>query len=159
MPSASDVLLSLVPNPPLGFRFGVFFMLEGMLPNLLDTRFKSVSGIGATLNLQSVQNGGQNLFVHQLPERVQYENLVLERGLAVGSILAQNFDDAMCNFSFHPSNVLVSLLDESGLPLNNWLFTSAIPVRWRLSNLDADSNQVAIETLELSYQRMQAVRL
>jgi phage tail-like protein len=103
--------------------------------------------------------GGQNLYSHKLPERVQYENLVLERGLAVGSPLVIEFNAAMSLFKFTPSNVLVSLLDEAGIPISSWLFMNAYPVKWTVSNLDADSNTVVIETLELSYQRMQTIRI
>jgi phage tail-like protein len=35
----------------------------------------------------------------------------------------------------------------------------AYPVKWRVSDLDAASNTVVIETLELAYQRMQVIRV
>lgn len=153
-----DYLLTQAP-PPLGFRFGVFFFAGGAVPNPIDFRFRKVSGIGATVTTRTVNSGGQNLATYKLPERVQYENLVLERGLMVGSPLAVEFNVAMSMFQFVPSNVLVSLLDEAGVPVSSWLFVTAYPVRWSVSNLDADSNQVVIETMELAYQRMQAMRI
>lgn len=152
-------LMSLRAGPPLGFRFGVFFFIGGVVPNPLDFRFKKVSGIGSTISTSTLNEGGQNLYSHKLPERVQYENLVLERGLAVGSPLVVEFNAAMSLFKFVPSNVLVSLLDEAGIPISSWLFTNAYPVKWTVSSLDADSNAVVIETMELSYQRMQAIRI
>jgi phage tail-like protein len=159
MPNPSNPLQLLASGPPLGFRFGVFFFFGGGIPNPLDTRFKKVSGIGSSVSTRPLQEGGQNLFSHHLPERVQYENLVLERGLAVGSLLADEFDSTMSLFKFNPSDVLVSLLDESGLTLSSWLFLKAFPVKWTVSALDAEANQVVIETLELSFQRMQSIRL
>lgn len=152
-------LMSLRAGPPLGFRFSVFFFIGGVVPNPLDFRFKKVSGIGSSISTSTLNEGGQNLYSHKLPERVQYENLVLERGLAVGSPLVVEFNAAMSLFKFVPSNVLVSLLDEAGIPISSWLFTNAYPVKWTVSSLDADSNAVVIETMELSYQRMQAIRI
>jgi phage tail-like protein len=143
----------------LGFRFGVFFFIGGVVPNPLDFRFKKVSGIGSTITTRTINEGGQNLYSQKLPERVQYENLVLERGLAVGSPLVVEFNIAMSLFEFAPSNVLVSLLDEAGIPISSWLFMNAYPVKWTVSSLDADSNTVVIETMELAYQRMQAIRI
>lgn len=143
----------------MGFRFGVFFFIGGVVPNPLDFRFKKVSGIGSTISTSTLNEGGQNLYSHKLPERVQYENLVLERGLAIGSPLVVEFNAAMSLFKFVPSNVLVSLLDEAGIPISSWLFTNAYPVKWTVSSLDADSNTVVIETMELSYQRMQPIRI
>lgn len=152
-------LISLRAGPPLGFRFSVFFFIGGVVPNPLDFRFKKVSGIGSTISTSTLNEGGQNLYSHKLPERVQYENLVLERGLAIGSPLVVEFNAAMSLFKFVPSNVLVSLLDEAGIPISSWLFTNAYPVKWTVSSLDADSNTVVIETMELSYQRMQPIRI
>ncbi len=152
-------LMSLRSGPPLGFRFGVFFFAGGVVPNALDTRFKKVTGIGATVSTRTLNEGGQNLFSHKLPERVQYDNLVLERGLVVGSPLAVEFNTAMSQFKFSPSNVMISLLDEASTPVSSWLFINAYPVKWTVSNLDADSNTVVIETMELSYQRMQTMEI
>jgi len=152
-------LMSLRAGPPLGFRFGVFFFAGGVVPNPIDFRFKKVSGIGSSVLTTPLNEGGQNLYSQKVPEKVQYENLVLERGLAVGSPLAVEFNATMSLFKFSPSNVLVSLLDEAGIPLSSWLFMKAYPVKWTVSSLDADSNAVVVETLELAYQRMQAIRI
>lgn len=156
MPSSSP---SSSSGPPLGFRFGVFFFIGGVVPNALDFRFKNVSGISARVATHPLNEGGQNLYSHKLPERVQYENLVLERGLAVSSPLVVEFNVAMSLFKFTPSNVLVSLLDEAGEPITSWLFVNAYPIKWNVSSLDAESNTVVIETMELSYQRMQTIRI
>ena len=72
MTSFADRLLEQVPT--LGFRFGVFFFAGGVIPNPIDFRFKRVSGISTSINTTSVEEGGQNLFSHRLPDKVQYEN-------------------------------------------------------------------------------------
>lgn len=65
----------------------------------------------------------------------------------------------MSQFKFSPGNVLVSLLNGAGIPISSWLFMKAYPVKWRISDLDADQNQVLIETMELIYHRMQPIRI
>jgi len=146
-------------DPPLGFRFGVLFFAGGVIPNPLDILFQKVSGLSSTINTTTVEEGGQNLYSHRLPGRIQYDNLVLERGLVVGSPLVIEFNVAMSLFKFSPSNVLVTLLDDAGIPIAAWLFMNAYPVKWSVSPLDATSNTVVIETLELAYQRMQVIRV
>ena len=44
---------SLVDEPIIGMRFGVFFFAAGVLPNPLDIRFRKVSG----LKISSVRTG------------------------------------------------------------------------------------------------------
>ena len=146
-------------DPPLGFRFVVAFFAGGVVPNPLDILFQKVSGLSSTINTSTVEEGGQNLYAHRLPGRIQYENLVLERGLVVGSPLVIEFNVAMSLFKFSPSNVLVTLLDDAGIPVSAWLFMNAYPVKWRVSDLDATANAVVIETMELAYQRMQVIRV
>lgn len=154
-------LLSLdrLTGPPLGHRFGVFFFVGGVLPNPLDIRFQKVSGLGARIDTTSVVEGGQNLYTHRLPNRVAYDNLVLERGFVIGSLLNAEFNAAMSLFKFAPSNVMVTLFSEVAVPLAAWLFIKAYPVRWATSDLTVSEEQLVIDTLELAYTRMQSVRL
>ncbi|MEN9866772.1 MAG: hypothetical protein RL748_2362 [Pseudomonadota bacterium] len=151
--------LPIVGNPPLGFRFGVLFFAAGVIPNPIDIFFQKVSGLGSTVETVPVSEGGQNLYTQSLPKRIKYENLVLERGLVVGSPLVIEFNATMSLFKFSPSNVLVTLLDASSIPLAGWLFMKAYPVKWSVSDLDATANSVVIERMELSYQRMQVMRI
>jgi len=146
-------------NPPLSFRFSVTFLIGGAVPNPLDIRFSKVSGIAANIETMSYNEGGQNLYSHRLPEKVSYDNLVLERGVAIGSALVAEFNTAMSLFKFSPNNALVILHDESGAPLTSWLFFKTYPVSWQVSDFDADENSVVIETMELAYTRMQSIRI
>ncbi len=151
--------LPFVGNPPLGFRFGVLFFALGVIPNPLDIMFQKVSGLGSTVETSPIEEGGQNLYTQKLPKKISYENLVLERGVVVGSPLVIEFNVAMSLFKFAPSNVLVTLLDNTRIPISAWLFMKAYPVKWSVSDLDATANSVVIEHMELAYQRMQVVRI
>jgi phage tail-like protein len=145
--------------PPLAFQFGVVFLVKGIIPNPVDTLFQKVSGIGATIETESVMAGGQNGYVQRLPKRIQHDNLVLERGILLASPLNKEVTDAIASFTFAPCNVLVNLLDHTGNPLTSWLFLNAFPVKWSLNDLDANANAVVIERLELAYQQMSKIGL
>ncbi len=151
--------LSLTKNPPVGYYFQVTFFAGGVIPNPLDIRFQKVSGITATVETEPLTEGGENLFTHRLPKGMTYENLKLERGMVIGSPLNIEFNVAMSLFKFAPSNVMVSLLSEHSLPIANWLFLKAYPVKWSVSDLDAAANAVVIDTMELAYTRFQILRI
>ncbi len=151
--------LPIVGNPPLGFRFNVFFAIGGVVPNLLDFMFQKVSGIGVTVATDTIEEGGQNLYTQSVPSKIQYENLVLERGVVVGSPLGIEFNAAMSRFKFSPSLVVVTLLDATYIPIVNWTFYKAFPVKWSWSDLDATENSIVIETMELTYQSFQTLTL
>lgn len=143
----------------LGSRFAAFFFAGGVVPNPIDIRFQRVSGLSATVETITVNEGGQNLHSHRLPKRVSYGNLVLERGFVVGSPLNLEFGAAMSLFQFAPSNVLVTLLGADAAPLAAWMFLKAYPVRWATADLNASEDRVLIDTLELAYASMQAMRV
>ena len=148
-----------VSDLPLGFRFGVFFFVGGLVPNPIDIRFQRVSGLGATVSLKTHAEGGENLYAHRFPEAIGYQNLVLERSAPLISPLDIEFNIALSLFKFSASNVLVTLFDDSGAPTAGWMFVKAYPVRWATSDLDANQKGVVIDTMELAYTRMQILRL
>src|SRR5215831_10883233 len=125
-------------DPIIGRRFGVMFFAGGVLPNPLDIRFQKVSGLSAEVETDPLSEGGQNLYTQKLPKSVRYNNLVLERGMVVGSPLNLEFNAAMSLFKFATSNVLVTLLGEDKLPLAAWLFMKAYPVKWSTSDLNSE---------------------
>lgn len=151
--------LSHTKNPPIGYHFQVAFFIDGVTPNHLDIRFQKVSGINVTVDTTPLTEGGENLCTHRLPTGIKYDNLKLERGLVIGSPLNTEFDVVMSLFKFAPSDILVSLLDEKSSPIANWLFIKAYPVKWSVSDLDANSNAVVIDTMELAYTRFQNLRI
>lgn len=149
----------IVPDLPLGFRFSVVFFALGVLPNPLDIRFQKVRGLSARVETTGIHAGGQNLYTQKLPTGIAYDNLVLERGIVIGSPLALELNVTLSLFRFNPANVLVTLLDGSGIPLTAWFFFKAYPVRWSTADLDANDKNVLIETIELAYARMQIMRI
>jgi phage tail-like protein len=54
---------------------------------------------------------------------------------------------------------MVTLLGPSGMPMGAWLFIKTYPVRWSTSDLDAQKEEVTIDTIELAYTRMQILRV
>jgi phage tail-like protein len=142
----------------LGFRFRVSFLTGTGDQNPLDMRFKKVSGLSGEVNTTTLVEGGENLSSLRLPDRIIYNNLILERGLVVDSRLSDQFNEAMSLFKFTPSDVLVTLLSEGRDQIAAWKFMKAYPVKWTVSDLDASEPSIVIETLELAYTRMQVMR-
>ncbi|MFL5764152.1 MAG: phage tail protein [Bacteroidia bacterium] len=142
--------------PPVGFHFRVDF---GLFPgDSPDIRFQSVSGINASVpNSESYAEGGENRFTHRLPVRASYENLVLKRGMLVGSPLILWFRAAIEGFQFKPILVTVTLLNSAHAPLESWIFYNAWPTKWNIDGFDAEKGAIVIETLELSYQYFQRI--
>lgn len=140
-------------DPPVAFHFSVAFV--GLIPPVPDMAFQEVSGLETSIELEPLTEGGENRFVHQLPKSVKHPNLVLKRAMTTmasglvhwcKSTLEGDFSEAIV-----PKDMVVSLLSENRIPVATWSIGNAFPIKWMVGNLDAMKNELAIETIELSY--------
>ena len=141
--------------PPTGFHFSVEFELPGLTDK--DQRFQDISGLNQEISTENLVEGGENRFSYQLPERVSYQNLVLKRGMLIDSGLRVWIKKAVDNFVFQPVNLTVKLLNELHTPLSAWYVVNAYPVKWNVSNFNAEENKLVIETIELKYQYYKSI--
>lgn len=144
-------------HPPAGFHFRVAF--EQLPQSSQDARFQEVSGLGVEMLTESLREGGENRFEHQLPVRSKPSDLVLKRGLLVGSEVYQWARNAFESFQFRPINLVVSLLNEQHQPLLSWHVVHALPKKWEVGAFNAEQNTLAVETLTLSYRYCQTIRV
>ena len=153
----SDVIGNIAP--PVSFNFAVTFLgiWNTPVPNPIDVRFQKVTGIEMTIaNMDSRRIGGKQV---RLPNFPEYTNLTLERGYLIGSPLRKELEFTFESLKFCPRNLLVIMMDFQSLPLASWLFFDAFPIKWKISDFDANQSNVLIETMELSYSRFQPLTL
>ncbi len=120
-----------------------------------DTSFQEVTGITSEIDTESVVEGGENSFVHTLPKGVKHPNLVLKRGIASteSPLVAWCISvlDGDLSSPIEPRQINVWLMDENSEAIRNWAFANAYPVKWDVGGFNSTKNEVAIETVELSY--------
>lgn len=127
--------------------------------NSIDMSFSEVSGLNTELQTEEVSEGGNNKFSYRLPKPAKYNNLVLKRALSTApSAIVKWANEAIYEFSFHPCTVVVTLLNEEHIPVKAWSFNNAYPVKLNVSNLDANKNELVIETMELAYNYSKRVK-
>lgn len=135
--------------PPIGFNFKV--TIQG-LDGLNEGNFRDVSGLEVKVETTKVNEGGENGFAYQLPNRPTYSNLVLKRGLLMGSPVIQWVYQAMLQMQYQPRTLLIELCDISSAVLTSWNVVNAYPVSMRIDGLNAVENGLALESIELAYQ-------
>jgi phage tail-like protein len=123
----------------------------------IDSRWSEVSGLNVEMTTEELIEGGENRFVHKLPQRTKFPNLVLKRGVftSLSSDLIKWAENAIFHFDIKPCEVHVMLLDEKHEPVLSWVFANAYPVKLSIGDLKATDNSVLIESLELNYQFFQ----
>ena len=151
----------------VGFHFRVIFEkliddkkqpADNNVYSSIEMRFQSVTGLDASIETETVKEGGENRFEHVIPVRRKYGPLVLKRGLLrlQDSVLSQWFRRAFEEEKVEPlQNVQIQLLNENHEPLLFWSASWVWPKSWKVGELNAERGEVLIETLELNYNRFE----
>ena len=129
------------PDPVAELRFKV------ELPGLNIGRFRECTGIGVEIETKEYMEGGSNDYVHKLPTRVKYPNVVLKRGVTHEDALLRWFWETRT--AVKRRDMTITLLGPGAKTVRTWAFLNAFPIKWTGPNLNAGSNQIATETLEV----------
>jgi len=115
--------------------------------------FTEVSGLDVETEIIEYREGASRSYSKQkIPGMQKYANVVLKRGV----MSARNgFFDWWNTVSLNQverRDVTVSLLNESHEPVMVWKITEAWPTKVTGTDLKADGNEIAIETIELAHE-------
>jgi phage tail-like protein len=117
-----------------------------------DIRFREVSGFNMELEEETYNEGGENRFSLKFPVRARYPDLILKRGLLTDSAVRIWCENAILNLDIVPITVWVNILNEIHEPLQTYTFFNTWPKKWSISDLNAESSEIVVESLELAYQ-------
>lgn len=140
-------------TPEVSHRFMTSFVFNG-IPSPLDLSFQRIQGLSREMAVTPVDEGGENHRNMHLADKITHGSLVLERGVMALTPLTSIFDQVLSGNTRMYADVVILLLNHLSLPVCSWTFSNALPVRWQTGDLDANSNSVLINTLELRYQNM-----
>ena len=138
-------------DPPFVGRF--VFTVDG----LTIGAFTEVSGLSVQIDVEEVPEGGQNQFVHKLPGRMKWPNLILKRGITNSDNLFAWFQLSSGDGFAGKKNKLerrngaISLVDAKGAAVRTWRFMQAFPVKWTGPRFSASSRDLAVEELEVCH--------
>ena len=142
--------------PPVDFTFSVRIADN---PPDAGSVFQEVSGLTNEREVTGITEGGENRFVHHVPGRVKHQNLVLKRGMVPSTSPLLDWCkttlEAGLSTRIQTKDLTVSLLDQKQQPVMNWSVNSAWPIKWQVASFTTEENTVLIETLELSFQRIE----
>jgi phage tail-like protein len=141
--SLATNLLGVRNDPYAAFNFLV--EIEGLLAG----GFSDVSGLQIESETQDYREGGRNEYLHRLPGPMRYsQNLIFKHGLTdIDSLWSWQQDVAKGQIKRR--NGTIYLLNRMGIPTMWWDFREAYPVRWSGPEFRAESNTVAMESIEL----------
>jgi phage tail-like protein len=116
--------------------------------------FQKVSGLRSSLTFDPLNIGGGNTYPSHIVRSVKHDDLILERGMALKSELSSEIEKMFSSFNFTPFDILITAVDPETNPpepIAAWSVRGAYPIEWSLSDFDAVSPAVIIESLKFKY--------
>ncbi len=138
-------------DPYRNFRF----LLE--LDGIVQAGFSEVSGFGSNIEVIEYREGGDVNTVHKLPGKVSYPDITLKWGLTDSREL---YDWHLKAVNGPPERKHGSIiqLDDLGQEKIRWNFYDAWPSKWDGPDFNAKGNDVAIDALTVSCERVERVK-
>lgn len=119
--------------------------------------FSDVSGLNMQLDTIQYQEGGVNDHVHSLPGTMAHANLVMQRGMTEDATFWQWIQDVMSG-KIDRRDVVIKLQEDfQGESVWGWEFENAYPTMWQGPDLVSANDRMAIESIELTYQRFSTI--
>jgi phage tail-like protein len=177
MPNASQIF-GFDPgraDPLLGFNFQVSITdsqpaassaVAGISISLAGSQatagFSEISGLEATMNVESYDAGGVNGGALKFPGRINWKNLVFQRGVVERRPTSDTSDFWTWLQSFldgrgFRKDGVITLMDPSRAPALAWSWRRGVLVRWTGPTMNAQQSQVAIEQLEIAHEGLTMV--
>ena len=130
------------------------FLVE--IDGITRAAFQEVSGFDSTIDVIEHREGGENTTLRKLPGMTKYSNITLKWGMTDDGELYQWHRDTVLG-NIERKNGSIVLLGRNGDEVARWNFIRAWPTKYDGPDLNAEGNDVAIETLELAHEGVERV--
>jgi phage tail-like protein len=137
-------------DPYKNFKFRV------EIDGITQAGFLECSGFGSAVEVIEYREGGETSTVRKLPGKVSFPDINLKWGLTDSQDLYKWHWEAVKG-NVERRNGSIVLLDDLGTEKARWNFLNAWPSKYDGPDFNAKGNDVAIDTLTLSCEKVERV--
>ncbi len=118
--------------------------------------FTEVSGLNVTQDVIEYRDGASPEYSKiKMPGMRKFDNVTLKRGTFKGDNEFFLWLKTTALNTVERRDLTISLLNEAHEPVIVWKVRNAFPIKVQSTDLKADGNEVAIETLELAHEGLE----
>ena len=115
--------------------------------------FTEVTGLEVSTEVIEYRDGASPEYHKiKMPGMQKFSNITMKRGTFKGDNDYYNWWNTVALNTIERRDVVISLLNENHEPVVVWKVKNAWPVKVQSTDLKADGNEVAIETIELAHE-------
>ena len=115
--------------------------------------FTEVTGLDVSTDVIEYREGS-SLEYHKIkmPGMLKFSNITLKRGTFKGDNDFYKWFNTIALNTVERRDLIISLLNENHEPVVVWKIKNAFPVKVQSTDLKADGNEVAIESVEIAHE-------
>jgi len=128
------------------------FLLE--IDGITVAAFSECSGLSTNTNPIDYRNRGKDRTVRKIPGLNKFANISLKRGIIYDMVLWEWRKTVVDGMTKKKVGSII-LLDEARKPALRWNFREGRPTKWEGPSVNATSNEIAVETLEIAHEGLE----
>jgi phage tail-like protein len=130
------------------------FLVE--IDGITQAGFSDCSGFGSNVEVVEYREGGDSATVRKLPGKATYPDITLKWGITTSREL-YDWHLAAVNGAIQRKNGSIILQDDLGTEQVRWNFFGAWPSKYSGPEMTAKGNDVAIDSVTVSCERLERV--
>jgi phage tail-like protein len=116
-------------------------------------QFQEVSGIDVESTPIEYRAGDNPVFsTIKMPGILKYSNITMKKGVYKSDNRFWDWFNQIKQNTIKRIPLTISLLDETGAPVMAWAIKNAFPIKITATDMKADGNEVAIESIEIAHE-------
>lgn len=120
--------------------------------------FQEVTGLSSETQVIEYRVGSSPVFsTVKMPGIQKFSNVTLKKGMFIGDKKMWEKYNLLAMNTYERATITISLLDEKQGVAMSWTLTNAFPVKITVTDMKADGNEIAVESIELAHEGLKIV--
>ena len=121
--------------------------------------FTEATGLDHQVEAIEYREGSSRVYSKvKMPGLHKFSNITLKRGTFEGDTEFYDWLNEINMNKVKRRDIIIKLLNEEHQPVFTWKAVNAFPLKVQASDLKADGNEVAIETIEIAHEGLSLVK-
>ena len=143
-----------VAYPFTAFNFAVEIKVDGVAMQVVDAAFSECDGLEMTMEVKTIREGGNNGKQIRLTGPLTYGQVTMKRGMTANLELWDWFNLMLTNQSLRADAEVVIFASDGETERARFQLSRCVPVKLKSPPLNAKDGAVAIEELQLAYEKL-----
>ncbi|HEV8430892.1 MAG TPA: phage tail protein [Pyrinomonadaceae bacterium] len=143
-----------VVYPFTAFNFAVEIKVDGVAMQVVDAAFSECDGLEMTMDVKTIREGGNNGKQIRLSGPMSFGQVTMKRGMTANLELWDWFNLMLTDQSLRADAEVVIFASDGETERARFLLSRCVPVKLKSPPLNAKDGAVAIEELQLAYEKL-----